>query len=129
MTIYSGSQLLTVLFFTAMAVAGAAVLWRNWLADHPRAERGIRAALGGYNKVLLCGSCFTYWLSLAAVCMLRPFDGLLAVSVPGGVVGSAVVHAVLSWMSIAWAAVFLRFAYVALQELVHYQVHHMKDGH
>ena len=70
--------MLTTVLLTSLAVAGAAVLWRNlslegsaiheWLYNHtPKLHR----------RALLCGFCFTYWLALAATILFDPFHGWL----------------------------------------------------
>ena len=100
-------------FVAVLAIAGIAVLWRNliftsqavngWLA------RWVDALPMRLSKSLTCGSCITYWLALAYSIWLDPFNGQYGF--------------IISWMALAMGAVFIRFAYVALQELVTYQTH------
>ncbi len=110
---------------TSMAVAGAAVLWRNWLEDHKSWKTWITAHLGRLHKSLTCGSCFTYWLGLVATLAVRPLDFW----VPFGDAGliSFLLNTFAQWMTLAWLSVLFRFAYVALQELVNYQVHTLRN--
>ena len=102
------------LFISASAVAGIAVIWRNWVEDHPHWKKYLQEKLGVFGKALLCGSCFTYWISLLFIFYRDPLTMWN-------------VHIFFHWMALAWCGVFLRFAYVALQELVHYQVHHLRE--
>lgn len=114
------SEILFNFVFAAMAVAGFAVIWRNWVEDHPRWEAGIKRVLGGAHKVLTCGPCFTYWLALAYTGLMRPlwvwmpFNSSFLNGSPLGLIGNILAE----WMALAWLAVFLRFAYVALQSYV-----------
>ncbi len=109
---------------SGMSVAGIAVVWRNWLEDHSNWKSWIQKKLGYGNKVLTCGSCFTYWIALLLTLITKPllfWQPLSNVSIL--IIGNII----LQWMALAWLSVFLRFAYVALQELVSYQVHTIKD--
>lgn len=110
---------------TGMSVAGATVLWRNWLEDHKGLKSWIMNSLGGFHKALTCGSCFTYWLALIATLAIRPLETWqpLSFAMSFTWLANVAVH----WMTLAWLAVFLRFAYVALQELVNYQVHTLRN--
>ncbi len=98
-------------FLSASAVAGVAVIWRNWLEDHSSWKTTI--ARFPLHKALLCGSCFTYWIGLLYTIAASPLsfwtDNLF-----------------LQWMALSWLSVLFRFTYVAVQELVHFQVHHLK---
>jgi hypothetical protein len=113
-------------FLSSAAVAGVAVIWRNWITDHPNFKQWIENALGPLKRTLLCGSCFTYWLALAFTITAEPISYWMPFA-PSAVGLVADVFA--RWMALSWSSVFLRFLYVALQELVHYQVHHLKDDH
>lgn len=102
--------------FSSFAIAGIAVLWRNLIKDHPLWETAIKKALGTWNKLLLCGSCFTYWLSLIFLLIHNP----LAAWAPDTALP---VRLFITWMALAFAAVSFRFGYVYLQEKVHHLVH------
>lgn len=111
----------------SMAIAGFAVVWRNWLEDHAGLKAWILHAFryGKLHKVVTCGSCFTYWLALAYTIAFAP----LAPWTPAAGYGAApLMNMFIHWMTLAWLSVTLRFLYVALQELVSYQVHKLK-GH
>lgn len=99
----------------ATAVAGFSVIWRNWVEDHPRWESTIRKVLRGAHKALTCGPCFTYWVAFAFTIVVRPLSIWMPVGEsPFGVFSNFI----LQWMALAWLSVFLRFAYVALQQYV-----------
>ncbi len=100
-------------FVAVLAIAGVAVLWRNLIftsqAGNGWLARWVDALPMRLSKSLTCGSCITYWLALAYSIWLDPFNGQYGF--------------IISWMALAMGAVFIRFAYVALQELVTYQTH------
>jgi hypothetical protein len=114
-------MILIALIFTATAVAGFAVIWRNWLEHHAHIKKGIKIRLGYWSKILLCGSCFTYWIAFLFILFFKPFNTLF--SIEGTAIFTNTTHFLISWMSLSWASVFLRFLYVSLQEKVHFQVH------
>jgi hypothetical protein len=112
--------MLTTYFLSVMAVAGAAVIWRNWLEGHPAFVDGLkRRSPRVVSKGLTCGSCFTYWLSLGFVLRFDP----LAEAWPGGLM-----HVLVTWLALAMGAVFVRFSYVLVQERVH-DIVHGRDRH
>lgn len=114
-------------FISGAAVAGVAVIWRNWISDHPNFKQWLEKTVGPLNKVLLCGSCFTYWLALAFTLMAEPLSFWMPFADSGA---GFIANICVRWMALSWLSVFLRFAYVAIQEHVHYQVHHLgKDNH
>ena len=119
------SQLILNLILTSMAVAGAAVLWRNWLEDHKSWKTWIMSRLGGLHKAMTCGSCFTYWLALVATITLRPMEFWRPIA--SSELVTIPLTTLMHWMALAWLSVLLRFAYVALQELVNYQVHTLRN--
>jgi len=99
----------------AASVAGFSVIWRNWVEDHPRWESTIRKVLGNAHKILTCGPCFTYWLALAYTLVIHPLESWVPLKdTPIAFLGNLI----LQWMAFAWFCVFLRFAYVALQQYV-----------
>jgi hypothetical protein len=74
-------------------------------------------------KGLTCGFCFTYWLSLAAAVL---FDPIAEWQVPFRFAPGAaapVLEFLLDWMIIGFAALFFRFLFVVVQELVDYQMY------
>lgn len=98
-----------------MSVAGVAVLWRNFLEMNPRVRDLLRKYLpAALFKALTCGSCFTYWIALAAVVMVGSSPGPL--------------HLFLDWMATAMGASIIRFGYVYIQESVH-DIVHSRDRH
>ena len=113
-------NIITLYFFSVMAVAGVAVIWRNWLEDHQAQRQALKARLPRVLfKALTCGSCFTYWAALAFVGLFDPLTGLF---------GQGVWHVLISWMAVAMGSVFMRFSYVLVQERVH-DIVHARDRH
>jgi hypothetical protein len=109
------------IIFSVLSISGVAVLWRKLLHDHPVWKDWIVFHMPVLGKALTCGLCFTYWLALFFVLWRNPL--------PNWTGSVFVVHVSLSWMVVAFISVFLRFSYVAIQELVHYQVHHLRQEH
>ena len=97
------------------SIAGIAVLWRNFLEDHPKVKTRVRQRLGNFSKILLCGSCFTYWLTLILILTFVDLDLLFS--------KYKIINIFLTWMSLSYAGVFLRFSYVLIQEKVSRLVH------
>lgn len=114
-------SLATDFLLSAMAVAGLAVLWRNWLADHPHWQDWLENHFKNSHKALTCGSCFTYWLSLVFTITAKPLAGWMPFH------SWWPINLAAQWLALAWLSVFLRFLYIALQELVSYQVHNLKN--
>lgn len=108
------------ILFTTTAVAGGAVLWRNWLEHHENWKNYLKKKLGVFNKALLCGSCFTYWLALFALLINNPFEQNIK---------SDFLFFFASWMSIAYIAVLMRFSYILIQESVSEKVHRHDHKH
>jgi hypothetical protein len=65
-------------FLIAAAVAGTALLWRNYRYD---SEIRINGALDRLpyllQKPITCGLCFTFWISLVATIIFFPFPALI----------------------------------------------------
>lgn len=108
-------------FFFITAIAGFAVIWRNWINDHTLWKSFIQEHLGVIGHALLCGSCFTYWISLICILFYNPVPHMFMMPV--------FVEHLFSWMSVSYGAVLLRFFYVMIQETVHYQVHILREDH
>lgn len=106
-------NILTPYLFAISAVAGTSVLWRNWLVQHVSVEAKIKTTLGRYANVLVCGSCFTYWLSLAASLLSPALRNLI----------TDPLSLLALWMSVSYGSVLLRFTYVLIQEKVSILVH------
>ena len=113
------------------AVAGTAVLWRTWLLDHPNFNEWLKEKLGPVGKALLCGSCFTYWITLVFILICNPiaFWTSFVPNFSSPWLFGFIINTFLQWMALSWLSIFLRFSYVAIQELVHYQMHHLRDDH
>lgn len=125
MTIFE--QFLFVYFISASALAGLAVLWRNWLEDHPRWKEWLHGNLGIVARAMTCGSCFTFWITLAFVLVFDPFR-FSFIAVPPFAVLPWPISYFLQWMSLGYGAVLLRFFYVLIQEAVSILVHRFR-GH
>lgn len=123
--------MLTNIFFSVCAIAGTAVLWRNWIEQHPQAKSHIEKTLGRMSPVLLCGSCFTYWLAGALTIIhtpLAPWVGTSLQPLPH------IVAFGMQWMALGYLSVLFRFSYVLIQEHVgmivhrHEHLHHDKQN-
>lgn len=111
----------TSYILSVFSIAGFTVLWRKILHDFPVIGEQLSLRLPVVGKAFTCGLCFTYWISLFFVLWYNP--------VPNWTGTLFAFHLFLSWMVVAFGAVFLRFLYVSIQELVHYQVHHLRGEH
>ncbi len=109
------------IILSVLTISGVAVLWRKLLHDHPQWKEWIVFRMPVLSKALTCGLCFTYWLAFFFVLWRNP--------IPNWTHSVLITHFFLSWMVVAFVAVFLRFLYVSLQELVHYQVHVLRGEH
>jgi hypothetical protein len=107
-------QFIFIYFISTTALAGFAVLWRNWLADHANWKQWLRNHLGNFAKIFTCGSCFTFWITLAFVLIVNPLKIFFL---------PAVLSYFIQWMSLGYGALFLRFSYIATQEFVGNMVH------
>ena len=110
-------------------MAGFAVVWRNWLVQHPAAEAFIQKNLGSFAPVLICGSCFTYWLALALVVYHNPLAPFALSFTSRNGPAFALVRLMLSWMALAYLSVLLRFTYILVQEKVSILVHAHEQDH
>jgi hypothetical protein len=121
----SFEQFISTYFISVTALAGFAVLWRNWLEDHLDWKEWMRDHLGVVSRSLTCGSCFTLWFTLFFVIAFHPlsifFEFTSFASLP------VFISYPIQWMSLGWGALFLRFLYVAIQESVSILVHRFKE--
>lgn len=117
----------THIAFASFAIAGAAVLWRNWLNDHPAWKKKLMELPFRVGHAFLCGSCFTYWLALAYIFIFDPFRGI-SLHNPHNLDSGLflVLSYFVFWMMLSWLGVTLRFGYVLIQECVAYAVHHWR---
>lgn len=117
--------MIITIFLTGAFVAGVAVLWRNLIYDN----KGLRDALHTrlpktIQTALTCGFCFTFWFALLTVLILNPLQGWqLPLRFAIAPAFLFIFQLFSSWMIVGVIAAIIRFSYVALQELVHYQVH------
>jgi len=115
--------IMTQFIISILSVAGFTVIWRNWINDHPKYKIKIENILGSYKKVLLCGSCFTYWISLIFTIINNPLKSMWGDSMYSGF------YFIASWMALSYGAVFARFLYILIQENVHNLVHNHNHHH
>jgi hypothetical protein len=121
-------QFIFIYFVSTTALAGIAVLWRNWLEDHVAWKNWLANYFGVVSKALTCGSCFTFWIALAFVLAFDPLKSIFYAA-PLFAGSNILILYLIQWMSFGWGAVFLRFSYVALQETVGKMVHGTGDHH
>lgn len=114
------------LFIISISVAGFAILWRNLIYDSPNLRANLKKVPNFLHIALTCGFCFTFWISLVAAILFDPFQ---AWQVPFRIVAlaplSPLFEYIASWMAVGTFAAMIRFAYIAIQEFVHYEVHHL----
>ena len=74
---------MTSILILALAVAGFAHIWRKLKRNHPRLREAIGTIPEPLQTAVRCTSCFTYWLSLAAVLIVQPLPqrGLLPLAI------------------------------------------------
>jgi|GEM_PF-2913572 len=125
MIIANPSATLIALFLSSFSVAGTAILWRKILADHVRLKKYMQDRFGKFSQAFLCGSCFTYWLSLLFILTFDPLAEWTALN--PSTAGAALAHIFLSWMALSTVSLIFRFGFVMIQEVVHHQVHHLHD--
>jgi hypothetical protein len=101
---------------SGFSIAGFTIIWRNWIEDHNSYKKIIEQKLGSYKKILLCGSCFTYWITLLFILIYNPIDNWKPADFN-------IINIFMSWMALAYISVFLRFTYVLVQQSVHNLVH------
>lgn len=119
-------QFIVTYFISAAALACFAVLWRNWLEDHPNWKMWLANNLGAVAKAMTCGSCFTAWITLLFVLIFNPLNSFLISVVPFANIFAVASYAI-QWMALGWGALTFRFFYVALQEAVSIMVHKFED--
>jgi len=109
-----------------MGIAGLAVLWRQFLNDHPVLKSRLATFPHNIGRTLLCGSCFTYWLSLAYLFFFNPIPSTLFVPRTSFGNITPILIFLFSWMALSWLSLVFRFSYVMIQELVAHAVHNWK---
>lgn len=119
-------------WYLALSIAGFAIIWRTFTHDNPPVRDWLKQHLPKLiSKSLLCGNCFVYWLSFAAVILYSPLaesSFTERIALPSSIQTPLVF--LIEWFAIACAAVTIRFASVAFQELVHNLTHDWrKVGH
>ncbi len=118
------------LFVVSLLVAGIATGWRNLLSDIPTLSNIVKKLPYLLRKPVQCGFCFTFWLALAAVLTIDVLPGFsLVLNFDAPVVFASGLEVLARWMAVGMLSVIIRFGYVALQELVHYQVHEVRGKH
>lgn len=108
----------------SISIAGLSVLWRKILIDFPSLETCLKTKLGAMGHVLICGFCYTYWLSLASVLVFGPSTTLSSHHFFSHYnLGTELLLIGVSWMFIAFIAQTLRFIFIILQQLLVYFLH------
>jgi hypothetical protein len=117
------------LIVTSIFVAGIAVCWRNLQTDLPCLSKLLNELPWGWRKPLTCGFCFTFWVALVTTLIANPLTGV-SVSFNANLPASwfFLTDIFVGWVTVGMLAVIVRFGYVVLQELVYYQVHHLRHN-
>jgi biopterin-dependent aromatic amino acid hydroxylase len=105
---------------TGLGIGSFAVIWRKLLNDLPRLRDFIQKRIPyPLSRALMCGFCFTYWLSLASLIIFDPLNGWLP---PLQGFTSPTLHPFaylfLSWMLLGFVALLWRSLFVIIQELI-----------
>ncbi len=117
----------------AVSVAGVGTIWKSLLRDVPALKSAVGRTLPAFlTESVLCGFCFTFWLSLAFVFVFDPLRGwtpAARIALPTPLLFP--VHLFFSWMAMGSVAWFFRFLLDELQEFVHLKNHALKKetGH
>lgn len=107
-----------------LAITGLSVLWRKILIDFSALDVFLQSRLGALGYALICGFCYTYWISLASVLLFGPVDRLAQNPFfnQTGLFQELLLIGI-SWMAIAFFAQTLRFIFIILQQLLVYFLH------
>ena len=107
------------LIMTALAIGSFAVIWRKLLNDLPQLRDGITKYIPyPASRALMCGFCFTYWLSLGSLIIFNPLNGWLPPTQPFiPPVIDPFVYIFFSWMVLGFTALLWRSLFVVIQEL------------
>jgi hypothetical protein len=118
-------QIIFSLGITSFAVGSFSVIWRKLLNDLPRFRKNIDTHIPyPISRALICGFCFTYWLSLASLLIFDPLKGWLPplqTIVPTEL--SPFIYICFSWMTLGFIALLWRSLFVIIQELIDYQMY------
>jgi hypothetical protein len=98
-----------ILFSYGAFIAMISLIWKETLNTFPALKSAIRRRLNVIaRKPLFCGFCFTSWVALFVLIIFNPMPG---------------VNFLVAWMTLAAVALLIRSAIIALEELVHWEVH------
>ena len=121
--------MITDIFLTAMAIAGAMVVWRELLVQSPVLKNRIfKYVPFPVNKAITCGFCATFWSTLLVVVFFDPLRGWfpqLRFDLP--FVSGWPIQLAFSWMALGGLAVFFRFLIVLVHERVHTELRRNKS--
>lgn len=119
------TDLIFNLVMTALPIGGFAVIWRKLLNDLPQLRDGIRNHIPyPLSRALVCGFCFTYWLSLASLAVFDPLGAWLPPLTPFMPPAlDPLIHLGLSWMMLGFVALLWRSLFVIIQEFIDYQMY------
>jgi len=113
------------LVMTGLAVGSFSVIWRKLLNDLPRFRKGIKKYIPyPVSRALICGFCFTYWLSLGSLIVFNPLGGWLPplrAIIP--VALNPLIYIFISWMILGFTALLWRSFFVIIQELIDYEMY------
>lgn len=113
------------LTMTGLAIGSFSVIWRKLLNDLPRLRENISNHIPyPISRALVCGFCFTYWLSLGSLLVFNPLNGWpppLQAGVPTELL--SFIYICVSWMTLGFVALLWRSLFVIIQEFIDYQMY------
>jgi hypothetical protein len=119
------AQTMFDLVMTGLAIGSLAIIWRKLLNDLPRLREGIKIYIPyPISRALVCGFCFTYWLSLGSLVVFNPLGGWLPPIQPFiPAMLDPMIYILVSWMLLGFIALLWRSLFVILQELIDYEMY------
>lgn len=103
-------------FIVSSTLAGASLVWRMLLLDHPTFDRFVEK-IPVVGNALVCGFCFPMWLTFFTVLAINPLDSWRPLFVSEWPkFGITVVQIVFGWLTTGTAALFIRFLVVGLMD-------------
>lgn len=119
------TQMIFNIVMAGLAIGSFAVIWRKLLNDLPRLRDSIKKYIPyPISRALVCGFCFTYWLSLVSLVVFNPLgDWLPPLQSIVPVALDPFIYISISWMILGFIALLWRSLFVIIQELIDYEMY------